>query len=57
VHGPEAGTWSFDVPAERRMALMEGLEEIDVILRMESDIDAFQRADRDERPWIYLDRA
>ena len=57
VRGPEAGTWSFDVPAERRTALMEGLEEIDVILRMESDIDAFQRADRGERPWIYLDRA
>jgi 3-isopropylmalate/(R)-2-methylmalate dehydratase small subunit len=56
VHGPDGRTFAFDVPAERRMALLEGLDEIDVILRMEPDIAAFQRADREERPWIYLDR-
>ena len=31
--------------------------ETSLILRMEADIDAFQRVDRDQRPWIYLDRA
>ena len=56
VRGPDGATTSFSVPAERRMALLEGLDEIDVILRMEADIDAFQRADREQRPWIYLDR-
>jgi 3-isopropylmalate/(R)-2-methylmalate dehydratase small subunit len=56
LRGPEGRTISFDVPAERRMALLEGLDEIDVILRMETDIDDFQRADREQRPWIYLDR-
>jgi len=56
VHGPDGRTISFDVPAERRMALLEGLDEINVILKMEADIDAFQRADREQRPWIYLDR-
>jgi 3-isopropylmalate/(R)-2-methylmalate dehydratase small subunit len=47
----------FTVPVERRMALLEGLDEIDVILSMEKDIEAFQRADRDRRPWIHLDRS
>ena len=46
----------FNVPAERRDALLAGMDEIDVILGMESDIENFQRADRSRRPWIYLDR-
>jgi 3-isopropylmalate/(R)-2-methylmalate dehydratase small subunit len=48
---------SFAVPAERRAALLAGMDEIDVILGMETEIENFQRADRVERPWIYLDRA
>ncbi len=43
----------FSVPAERRLALLEGLEEIDVILRMAPDNDGFEAADRKTRPWIY----
>jgi 3-isopropylmalate/(R)-2-methylmalate dehydratase small subunit len=54
--GPDGRSLSFTIPAERRTALLEGLEEIAVILRMEDDIDAFQTKDRRERPWIYLDR-
>ncbi len=38
------------------MALLEGLEEVQVILRMEGDIDVFQAKDRAARPWIYIDR-
>ena len=45
---------SFTVPAERRTALLTGMDEIDVILGMETEIENFQRADRVERPWIYL---
>ena len=56
VHGPAGGALPFTAPAERCAALLEGLDEIDVILRMEADIEKFQRADRVERPWIYLER-
>jgi len=56
VAGPEGWTASFSVPEERRTALLEGLDEIDVILRMEREIDAFQRADRNARSWLYLAR-
>jgi 3-isopropylmalate/(R)-2-methylmalate dehydratase small subunit len=54
--GADGRTIAFTVPAERRLGLREGLEEIQVILRMEGDIDAFQDKDRAARPWIYLDR-
>ena len=47
---------SFTVPAERRAALLAGLDEIDVILGMEAEIENFQRRDSEQRPWIYLDR-
>ena len=43
----------FEVPAERRAALLEGLDEIDVILRMGQDIDTYEQTDRQRRPWLY----
>jgi 3-isopropylmalate/(R)-2-methylmalate dehydratase small subunit len=56
VKGVDSRETSFSVPAERREALLEGLDEIDVILGMESYIENYQRADRARRPWIYLNR-
>jgi 3-isopropylmalate/(R)-2-methylmalate dehydratase small subunit len=56
VTGIDSREIAFSVPAERREALLAGLDEIDVILGMEADIENFQRADRTRRPWIYLDR-
>ena len=56
VLSPDGREITFAIPAERRTALLEGLDEIQVILRMQFDIDAFQAADRQTRPWIYLDR-
>jgi 3-isopropylmalate/(R)-2-methylmalate dehydratase small subunit len=56
VEGLDGTVLPFSVPAERRLALLEGLEEIEVILRMEQDVDAFQAKDRQTRPWIYLAR-
>ena len=53
---PDGRAIAFTVPAERRVALREGHEEIQVILRMEDEIDAFQARDRGVRPWVYLDR-
>lgn len=54
--GPNGRSLTFDVPAERRTALLEGLDEIEVMLRMEGDIAAYEAEDRRRRPWIYLDR-
>jgi 3-isopropylmalate/(R)-2-methylmalate dehydratase small subunit len=56
VRGLDGREIAFNVPAERRAALLQGLDEIDVILSMEADIENYQREDRERRPWIYLDR-
>ena len=56
MRGLDGREIAFSVPAERRAALLSGLDEIDVILGMEADIENFQRADREQRPWVYLDR-
>ncbi len=50
---PDGRISPFAISPERRTALLEGLDEIDVILRMEADIADFQNADRAARPWIY----
>ncbi len=46
--------YHFTLPAERRVSLLEGLDETDTILRSEPAIAAFQEADRKARPWVYL---
>jgi 3-isopropylmalate/(R)-2-methylmalate dehydratase small subunit len=56
VEGPDGRFQNFIIPAERRMALLEGLQDIDLILRMDRDVDAFQAKDRQTRPWIYHGR-
>jgi 3-isopropylmalate/(R)-2-methylmalate dehydratase small subunit len=56
LEGPDGRSLTFDVSAERRTALLEGLDEIEVMLRMEGDIAAYEAEDRRRRPWIYLDR-
>jgi 3-isopropylmalate/(R)-2-methylmalate dehydratase small subunit len=56
VQGPDGREIAFEVSAERRAALLEGLDEIQEILRMRHDIDTYQAADRQARSWIYLER-
>jgi 3-isopropylmalate/(R)-2-methylmalate dehydratase small subunit len=53
VQGPTGPRLSFTVPPERRVALLEGLDEIDVMLRLESATEAFERQDQSRRPWLY----
>jgi 3-isopropylmalate/(R)-2-methylmalate dehydratase small subunit len=44
----------FDIAADRRAALLEGLDETLVIGRSEAKISAFQARDRIDRPWLYV---
>jgi 3-isopropylmalate/(R)-2-methylmalate dehydratase small subunit len=48
-----SGQYGFSVSPERRLALLEGLDEVDLMLRFDSDIEAFERVDRTRRPWLY----
>jgi 3-isopropylmalate/(R)-2-methylmalate dehydratase small subunit len=45
---------AFEVPPADREMLLEGLDGIAVTLKRAAEIDAFQQADRQRRPWIYL---
>jgi 3-isopropylmalate/(R)-2-methylmalate dehydratase small subunit len=53
---PDGRVFAFAIPAERREALMEGLDEISFILTMMDDIDAYQAGERHTRPWLFPDR-
>lgn len=47
-------SWPFLLDGESRMMLMEGLDAIELTLKHQGDIAAFQRSDRILRPWVYL---
>lgn len=53
VEACDGRRWAFDLDAESRDMLLEGLDAIDLTLKSKGDIDAFLERDRVERPWIY----
>jgi 3-isopropylmalate/(R)-2-methylmalate dehydratase small subunit len=44
----------FEIDAEARTMLLEGLDAIDLTLKHRNEIAAWQAQDRKARPWIYL---
>jgi len=44
----------FDIAPERRIALLQGLDETEFLYSCNADILAFQSGDRASRPWIYV---
>jgi 3-isopropylmalate dehydrogenase len=53
IETPTGTVIAFDIDSERRLALLEGLDEISLTLKLSDRIDAFRHADRRNRPWIY----
>lgn len=50
---PGGETLTFSIDPQRREALLEGLDEVGLTLRLADAIRAFEARDRDERPWAY----
>jgi 3-isopropylmalate dehydrogenase len=50
---PTGRTVAFTGDPERRKALLEGLDEIGLTLKLDPQIRAHQARDRESRPWIY----
>lgn len=46
----------FEIAAEPKEMLLEGLDAIDLTLKSRSEIDAWTEADRSLRPWVYLEK-
>jgi 3-isopropylmalate/(R)-2-methylmalate dehydratase small subunit len=53
VEIPNGESVRFDIPAVRRTALLEGLDEIGQTLKFSDAIDAFQAAQKVAEPWVY----
>jgi 3-isopropylmalate/(R)-2-methylmalate dehydratase small subunit len=45
--------YRFEIEAEAREMLVEGLDAIDLTLKQRTAIEAFRTRDRVARPWIY----
>lgn len=43
----------FTIPEFRRHALLNGLDDIDMLLSFAPEIEAFRAADSQRRPWVY----
>lgn len=54
VAAPGAGPYAFEMDAESREMLREGLDAIDLTLKHRDAIEAFRARDRAARPWIYI---
>jgi 3-isopropylmalate dehydrogenase len=50
---PSGREIAFTTDPERRDALLEGLDEIGMTLKLDATIRAHQHQDRENRPWIY----
>jgi 3-isopropylmalate/(R)-2-methylmalate dehydratase small subunit len=53
IISPTGDAIEFSIDAERRIALLEGLDEIGLTLKHAADIEAFEARDRSDRPWVY----
>ncbi len=53
VTSPDGRTVAFETEPFRREALLAGLDDLGMTMKRIGDIDTFQAADRDARPWIY----
>ena len=50
---PGGATLGFEIEAFDKQCLLEGLNEIDLSLRHDAEIAAFEAAYRDARPWLF----
>lgn len=53
VRAASGSRWTFEIEAEGRQMLLEGLDAIALTLLRRSEIDGFLAADRQRRPWVY----
>jgi len=55
LQAPGGAGHRIDIEPEAREMRLEGLDAIDLTLKHRGEIEAFRRADRAARPWIYLE--
>ena len=53
VVGPDRSCYEFDIEASQQAMLLEGLDPIAVTLKLDSEIQAFQKKYQKNRPWLF----
>ncbi|RKZ37813.1 MAG: 3-isopropylmalate dehydratase small subunit [Gammaproteobacteria bacterium] len=52
---PQGRETAFEIESDRKYRLVNGLDDIDVSLRMREDIQRYERARRAKAPWLFVD--
>ena len=55
VEAPTGEAYTFTIPPALREMLLEGLDPVALTLKLQPRIEAYQAADRAQRPWVYLE--
>ncbi|MFN7902932.1 MAG: 3-isopropylmalate dehydratase small subunit, partial [bacterium] len=50
---PEGAEIPFSIDARKRDAMLEGLDDIALTLRLKDQIEAWQKADHAKRAWVW----
>ena len=53
IKGPDGGTVHFDIDPFRKRCLLEGLDDIGLTMEKKSEIDDFERKQREAQPWLH----
>jgi 3-isopropylmalate/(R)-2-methylmalate dehydratase small subunit len=51
---PDGSVHAFEIDEARRETLLQGLDPVTIAENHEEDIAAYQRKDREARPWVWL---
>ena len=53
IKGPDGGTVHFDIDPFRKRCLLEGLDDIGLTMEKKSEIDAFEKKQKDSQPSLH----
>ncbi|UYN95307.1 MAG: 3-isopropylmalate dehydratase small subunit [Enhydrobacter sp.] len=53
IKGPDGGTVHFDIDPFRKHCLLNGLDDIGLTMEKASDIDAFEKKQKEAQPWLH----
>ena len=53
IKGPDGGTVHFELDPFRKRCLLEGLDDIGLTMEKKSEIDDFEKKQREAQPWLH----
>ncbi|HTR88221.1 MAG TPA: 3-isopropylmalate dehydratase small subunit [Reyranella sp.] len=53
IKGPDGGTVKFDMDPFRKRCLLEGLDDIGLTMEKKSEIDDFEKKQKEAQPWLH----